>query len=59
MQTGQDAPQGDSPRPAELDLFETVDDLVETHDQVSPVRDEQSTGTVEAWQVIEERASRR
>lgn len=40
---------GDSPLAPEFELFETVHDLVETHDQMSSVRDEQSAGTVEAW----------
>jgi hypothetical protein len=35
-------------RTTEFDLLETVNDLVEAHDQVSSVRDEQSTGAVEA-----------
>ena len=40
--------RGPDARPAELDLLEPVDDLVEVEDEVSPVRDEEATGAVQA-----------
>jgi hypothetical protein len=33
---------------SEFDLFEPVDDLVETHDEVGSVGDEETVGAVEA-----------
>jgi hypothetical protein len=37
-----------SPGSAQFDLLESVDDLVETHDQVRSVRDEKTTGAVQS-----------
>lgn len=36
-------------RATKLNLLETINDLVETHDEMSPIRDKEPTGNLEAF----------